>query len=164
MPDLDAGFAVFVALRRFVEASDEVTAAVADATHLHTTDAAAVMEISGAAAVGQPLSAVDLRRRLRLSPPATTALLDRLERSGHVARHRDAGDRRRVLLSLTEQGNVVVGRMLPQLAVALAEVSARYDPADLAVVARYVDDLVAALGTVATHIRAAPPSPGEDAS
>jgi DNA-binding MarR family transcriptional regulator len=48
-----------------------------------------------------PMTAGRLARRARLSPGATTALLDRLEERGLARRTRDTEDRRRVLVEVT---------------------------------------------------------------
>jgi DNA-binding MarR family transcriptional regulator len=45
-----------------------------------------------------PMTAGRLAERARLSPGATTALIDRLEASGYARRTRDTEDRRRVLV------------------------------------------------------------------
>ena len=48
-----------------------------------------------------PMTAGRLAERARLSPGATTALLDRLESKGLARRTRDTEDRRRVLVEVT---------------------------------------------------------------
>lgn len=45
----------------------------------------------------------ELADRIRLSRPALTALVDRLEATGWVTRRNDPGDRRRVVVELTER-------------------------------------------------------------
>lgn len=45
----------------------------------------------------------DLARHLGVSTASITALLDRLERSGHVGRHRHPTDRRKILVRCTER-------------------------------------------------------------
>ncbi|MGH3410997.1 MAG: MarR family winged helix-turn-helix transcriptional regulator [Streptosporangiaceae bacterium] len=52
--------------------------------------------------VGQ-LTAGDIARETGLTSGAVTAMLDRLERVGYVRRLRDASDRRRVLVELTDK-------------------------------------------------------------
>ena len=47
-----------------------------------------------------PMTAGLLAQRARLSPGATTAVIDRLEQKGLVRRVRDAEDRRRVLVEV----------------------------------------------------------------
>jgi DNA-binding MarR family transcriptional regulator len=50
-----------------------------------------------------PMSAGRLAERARLSPGATTALIDRLERKGYARRTRDTEDRRRVLVEVAPE-------------------------------------------------------------
>jgi DNA-binding MarR family transcriptional regulator len=50
-----------------------------------------------------PMTAGRLAERARLSPAATTALLDRLEEKGLARRTRDTEDRRRVLVEVTPE-------------------------------------------------------------
>ncbi|KGN38212.1 MarR family winged helix-turn-helix transcriptional regulator [Knoellia subterranea] len=52
----------------------------------------------------QPRTASELARRTGLTPAATTSMIDRLERKGFVRRTSDPGDRRRVLVEMTEEG------------------------------------------------------------
>lgn len=52
----------------------------------------------------EPLTVGELGRALRLDSGTLTPLLKRLEAAGHVARHRDPADERRVLVALTDEG------------------------------------------------------------
>jgi len=53
---------------------------------------------------GQPATVGELCARLGLDTGTLTPLLKRLEAAGHVARRRDAGDERRVLVEVTAEG------------------------------------------------------------
>ena len=50
-----------------------------------------------------PMTAGELAQRARLSPGATTTIVDRLEEKGLARRTRDTADRRRVLLEVTPE-------------------------------------------------------------
>ena len=50
-----------------------------------------------------PMTAGELAQRARLSPGATTTIVDRLEQKGLAQRTRDTTDRRRVLLEVTPE-------------------------------------------------------------
>jgi MarR family transcriptional regulator, organic hydroperoxide resistance regulator len=65
---------------------------------LHSTDATALVEILYAEDQGTPLSPTRLSERLSLTTGATTNLLNRLERLGHIVRSREGSDRRIVTL------------------------------------------------------------------
>ncbi len=57
---------------------------------------------------GGSLTPGDLSRRLVLSTGAMTNRLDRLEEDGLIRRDRDPGDRRSVIVRLTERGAAVI--------------------------------------------------------
>jgi DNA-binding MarR family transcriptional regulator len=60
-----------------------------------------VLALGGA---DEALTVGELGRALRLDSGTLTPLLKRLEGAGHVERHRDPADERRVLVALTAQG------------------------------------------------------------
>jgi len=62
-----------------------------------------------------PLTASELAAACHLSPGAITALVDRLERAGFVRRVRDDGDRRRVLVELTDAARAAVWELYAPL-------------------------------------------------
>jgi DNA-binding MarR family transcriptional regulator len=56
------------------------------------------------AAEGRPLRMADLAAQLDVVPRSVTTMVDALETAGFVARHADPGDRRSVLVALSDQG------------------------------------------------------------
>ena len=56
------------------------------------------------------MGGAELARRLGISKAATTVLVDRLERAGHVERVRDTVDRRRVTLTATSEARAAALR------------------------------------------------------
>ena len=68
---------------------------------MHRTDLNALAVIMRHTARDQIVTPGVLRKELHLSSPATTALIDRLHRSGHVVRERQGTDRRQVQLRMT---------------------------------------------------------------
>lgn len=52
----------------------------------------------------------DIARRLRITLPTLTAAADRLEEKGYITRRRSAEDRRRVSVSLTQEGELAYER------------------------------------------------------
>jgi len=135
------------ALRLFTVETDVFVDVFARAHALGRNDLNAIMWISQASGAGDPLTAGELATRLGLGPPATTALIDRLEQAGHVRRERDGEDRRKVTLAMQE----------PALALAVAffqPLGARMDGAvadlgtdQLAITAEVVRRLTAAVTT-----------------
>jgi DNA-binding MarR family transcriptional regulator len=56
------------------------------------------------AAEGRALRMADLAAQLDVVPRSVTTMVDALEEAGFVARHADPGDRRSVLVALTDEG------------------------------------------------------------
>jgi len=77
-----------------------------------------------------PQRLTELARTEGISQPGMTQLVTRLERDGLVRRVASSGDRRGVLVEVTEAGRELVGARRAQRAVALEEMLARLDPAD----------------------------------
>ena len=88
------------ALRRFTVESDVFVDVFARRHRLGRSDLNAIMWISTGQQSGRPMTAGELAGRLGLGPPATTALVDRLEAAGHVRRTRDPLDRRKVTIEM----------------------------------------------------------------
>jgi DNA-binding MarR family transcriptional regulator len=93
---------VFTELIEEVRRSQAATArfdrAVAEAIGVNLTDLSCLDVLSHTG----PLTAGQLAERTGLSSGAMTTALDRLERAGYALRRRDASDRRRVVVELTE--------------------------------------------------------------
>ncbi|MEU7556024.1 MarR family transcriptional regulator [Streptomyces sp. NPDC044571] len=70
---------------------------------MHPTDVRALICLLDAARAGEPATPGLLGARLGLNSAGTTAVIDRLERLGHIARLPDEQDRRRVLLGVEPQ-------------------------------------------------------------
>ena len=63
----------------------------------------------------RPLSPTTIAERLLVTTASMTSLLDTLERRGFISRSPDPADRRKVLVTLTENGRHVVDQFLPQV-------------------------------------------------
>ena len=70
---------------------------------LHATDVRALIHLLDAARSGVPATPGWLGRQLGMNSAATTAVIDRLERAGHLHRARESADRRRVHLIVSDQ-------------------------------------------------------------
>ncbi|WP_082561648.1 MarR family winged helix-turn-helix transcriptional regulator [Microbacterium sp. Root61] len=64
---------------------------------------------------GETVTPTDIARYLGISTASTTALIDRLEKSGHLARTRHPTDRRSVLLAATAQADDEMRSALDEL-------------------------------------------------
>jgi DNA-binding MarR family transcriptional regulator len=83
----------------------------------------------------------ELAARERVSPPAMSKHVDRLERDGLVARTPSADDRRRVGLTLTDEGQRVLRRVRSRRTAWLASRLGELSPAELAAVEAAVEPL-----------------------
>lgn len=90
-------------LRQFTVESDRFVEMFGEAHQLHRTDLNALAVVMDAARQGAPMSPTQLAASLHLSASATTSVLDRLERAGHLRRDRSGSDRRKVTLHMHEQ-------------------------------------------------------------
>ncbi len=109
---------------------------------IHPTDVQAMAVL---AAAGRPLPAGELAAELELSTGATTRLVDRLERVGHLARTTDPDDGRRRLVSVTAGARATAGAYFGQLSDSVETVLCGFDPAERAVIDRFLGDLVDAM-------------------
>ncbi|MFC9507260.1 MarR family winged helix-turn-helix transcriptional regulator [Streptomyces sp. NPDC057002] len=76
---------------------------------MHPTDVRALIVLMDAHRAGEETTAGRLGAALGLNSAGTTALVDRLERAGHVRRVRGERDRRKVGIEVTE-GAITLGR------------------------------------------------------
>lgn len=103
---------VMHALRGWADAFEELNRHLAGWTGLPGSDANALGQVVWADQGGQPLSPAELARRIGLTTGATSILVDRLVAAGHVGRHREGPDRRRVTLRPTEHAIAETRRFL----------------------------------------------------
>ncbi|MER6046874.1 helix-turn-helix domain-containing protein [Streptomyces sp. NPDC001793] len=104
-----AGMDLVHLLREVTLRLDLAGAEFAARNGLHPTDLRALIALLDAARSGEELTAGRLGARLGLNSAGTTALVDRLERLGHLRRVRDTRDRRRVLL-VVDAGAIALGQ------------------------------------------------------
>lgn len=128
-------------LRRLQTAMSEAETALARRLRIGPTDLAAMTHLTF---TPEPMGPRELSGRLGITPGATTELVDRLERAGHLERRRDTLDRRRVQLHPSTVTLDQVRRELGPLLVALDRVPAQLDERDRAVVVAYLGGVLAA--------------------
>lgn len=135
-------------LRRFSVESDRFVEILGQANRLHRTDMNALVVIMEATRRGEPISPGQLARALHLSASATTALLDRLEQSGHVTRYRDPGDRRRVELLMPEGSMREGEQFFRPLGAEYSRAWARFTDQERATIAAFLAATIEATVTV----------------
>lgn len=108
--------------------------------------------------VESPSGPGELARLLEVSTAASTGVVDRLERRGHVERRPHAEDRRRTEVHVTTAGREeIVGHLMPML-VALRELDEGLSEQEREVVLRFLDGARDAFGRVGRD----DPAPGAD--
>ncbi|GAA2590662.1 MarR family transcriptional regulator [Dactylosporangium fulvum] len=85
-----------------------------------------------------PLSPSTLARRAGLHPATMTGILDRLERGGWVARDRDPGDRRAVVVRALRDRAPEVYRLFSGMNSSMDELLAGYDDTQLELLADFL--------------------------
>jgi len=125
-------------LRRVAVAFNELGARFAIENDLHPTDLRAIICLLDAARAGTPATPGWLGRQLRLNPASVTALIDRLERAGHVRRDRDPDDRRRVRLLVEPSAQKLGWEFFGPVITRIAGVAGALRPRELAVVNRFL--------------------------
>lgn len=105
---------------------------------LHHTDVEALTRVLVAQERGAPMTAGALAEELGLTSGAITAVVDRLERAGHVSRVRDAADRRKVLLQYSPEGRALADEFFAPLLQNSGAVMDQFTPEELEVVRRYL--------------------------
>lgn len=106
---------------------------------LHATDVRALIALLDAARADRPATPGYLATELGLNSASVTALVDRLERLGHVRRERDLGDRRRVLLVVSPQATELGWAWFGPLIDAMLAALRGFSTADLAAVRRFLE-------------------------
>ena len=111
----------------------------AAANDLHTTDLRAIISLLDSERLGIVATPGRLGDDLRLNSASVTALVDRLERMGHVRRDRDEHDRRRVRLTVTPSAKELGWAFFGPLMTRLVEVVSTFDPAEVATIERFLN-------------------------
>ena len=128
-------------LRRLNVELDAVGQRFADVHGLNRTDVRALVAIMDAARRGEALTAGRLGEAVDLRSASVTALVDRLEKVGHVRRVPDPEDRRRVGLEMSESAMAAGAEHFGGLARDLGAALEGYSDEELAVVRRFLEDM-----------------------
>jgi DNA-binding MarR family transcriptional regulator len=125
-------------LQRYFAEARLVAHSFADLHGLHATDLHALIEVMNAEGRGNPITAGGLGQALGLSSGATTAVIDRLERLGHLNRVRTQSDRRRVFLHYAADGMALAREFFGPLGERSDAVMADFTDAELAIAHRFL--------------------------
>jgi DNA-binding MarR family transcriptional regulator len=144
---VDDATRIVSALARYGQDASRLGQAFSALHDLQPADLRALVAISRGERAGEPLTPSRLREHLRLSAGGTSVVIDRLERSGHVARFRDhPGDNRVVHLRQTAAGAATTTEFFGPLAAVIHGATADLSPAEAAVVAAFLERAADALG------------------
>ena len=138
MPGDTPGMAIIHLLRAVTVSLNVFGAQFAAANGLHPTDLRAIIALLDAERAGLTATPGWLGESLHLGSAAVTALLDRLERLGHVRRERDAADRRRVRLVVTPEAKDLGWAFFGPLMGSVLETMKAYRDDELAVIQRFL--------------------------
>ncbi|MFD2763095.1 MarR family winged helix-turn-helix transcriptional regulator [Micromonospora eburnea] len=142
-------------LRRYSVDAQHIGHAFAGLHGLNATDLHALFAVLDAELLGGPITPGRLGEQLNLSSGSVTALIDRLERAGHVRRDRDTADRRKVLLRYADQGAALARSFFAPLGRRNDEVMARFSDEELEVVHRFISEMVVSTREHRDAVRAA---------
>ena len=132
------------ALRSFTNETELYVGAAGREAAMHRTDLTGLAMVMDRGDTGTPMTPGQLSAALHLSAPATSAMLDRLERLGHVHRSPHPTDRRSVVVEMTDHARAVGEQMFGRLAAHLAPVLAGRSEEELADVAEFLEAVGAA--------------------
>lgn len=113
-----------------------LAAAMARRTGLGLSEMAALEHLQHS---DEGLTLTELGRRLSLSSGAITALVDRLERSGHVERRPNPVDRRSSVVLPVAEGLEEAGRHFRPVAAELLEATAGFTDEERTAIGRYLE-------------------------
>ncbi len=135
-------------LRALTLVLDAAGAQFAARNGLTATDVRALVCLLDRERAGVPASPTWLAGQLRMTTASVTALLDRLERAGHVRRLPRTDDRRRVDVLVQDSAKELGWAFFGPLVDAVAGVLDRRTAAERVVIDAFLDDLVAAVEAV----------------
>ncbi len=114
--------------------------------------ATALAVIDGA---GEPLTPSQVGDRVLIASATMTATLDLLEHRGWIRRIPNPGDRRSVLIEITQDGRAVTDQLLPGIRTLERSILSALDPAERT----YLLDLLSRVLTRTAEVAAGPPEP-----
>ena len=133
---------VLNALRRYRSAEAAAQRRAREALGLGENALLALRALLDAEEAGRSVNAKDLDEQLHITAASTSALVDRLVRSGHVERNPDPNDRRGVILTATGGSMRQVLRVIDQLDSRAIEATDHLSSDDMAVIVAFLDEMV----------------------
>ncbi|GAA4061917.1 MarR family transcriptional regulator [Agromyces indicus] len=132
-------------LRRYRAADQEMRRRTRDSMGMGETDLLALRYVFRAEREGSVLTPGMLAKQLGISTASTTVLIDRLERSGHLARRPHPTDRRSLVVVSTTDSDAEVRKTLGRMHRAMIDVADALEPQELVAVARFLSGMIEAV-------------------
>jgi DNA-binding MarR family transcriptional regulator len=143
--DSDVHERVMLLTQRLVAEAERVSTAFVTTSRMHATDVNALIRVLVSQQQGESITAGRLGEELGLTSGAVTAVVDRLDRSGHLRRVRDQKDRRRVLLENTADGQSLAEQYFAPIRRRSEKVMDQFASEELEVISRYLAATAAAM-------------------
>lgn len=137
-------------LRRYRAADQEMRRRTRDSMGMGETDLLALRYVLKAEREGALLTPGMLAKRIGISTASTTVLIDRLERSGHLARRPHPTDRRSLVVVSTTGSDAEVRETLGRMHRAMIDVADSLEPDELRAVARFLAGMIDAVALAET--------------
>ncbi|PYY36785.1 MarR family transcriptional regulator [Curtobacterium sp. MCJR17_055] len=142
---------VLNALRRYRTAESSAQRRVREELGIGENALMALRVLVDAETSGRTVNSKELAERLGITAASTSALVDRLVRSGHVERHADPADRRGVILTATGRSMRRALAVIGDLDSRAVEVAQHLPPEDMAVVVAFLREMAGAVDESADH-------------
>ncbi|MFC7533330.1 MarR family winged helix-turn-helix transcriptional regulator [Actinoplanes sp. GCM10030250] len=140
-------------LNTYSSEAQHIGHAFANRNQLHATDMHALLAVMRAERDGSPLTPGRLGEAMGLSSGATTALIDRLERGGHLRRTRESTDRRVVHLRYADAGMSLAVAFFTPLRPHTDAVMEQFSVEELRAVERFLGGMAKALTAYRDELR-----------
>jgi DNA-binding MarR family transcriptional regulator len=152
--DLDGSVeAVLDAYRRFRAADTAMLSRIRTDTGMSDNELAILRFLLRESSSGRDVMPREISRHLGISSASTTALIDRLERSGMVERVSNPTDRRSILIAATEEAEATLARTLEAFESRLVDLTTTLDADERRDVINYLTALADAADATAELAR-----------
>ncbi|AXH34177.1 MarR family transcriptional regulator [Humibacter sp. BT305] len=129
------------ALEDYRESEQAMRRRLQDDMGMNPSDLLALRMLIAARSAGKTLSPKELAERLGFSSASITALLNRLERSGHLRREPDASDRRGLIVVSTGATDTEMQARMGRMHAGMMDVASSLGPDEAAAVIRTLERL-----------------------
>ncbi|MFM6974233.1 MAG: MarR family winged helix-turn-helix transcriptional regulator [Agromyces sp.] len=133
-------------LRDVLDFSPHVTEEIAQRLGVGRRDVEAVAHLLDGA---DPMGPAELAKRLGVSGPAATQLVDRMVEKGHMRRAPHVDDKRKTVIEVTEEGREDVLQLLLPMFIGFQRAAERLNPEERSAVSQFLRDCMNAMREIA---------------